>query len=214
VVLGGAGGALHHERGVAADRGGQQFGQPALAGARVADQQQPPVGGEGDDGPLDEAAVAVPLLLDVDAAACAEGEPDRCAWLAIGFFPGVGKAGKALKYGDDVADVARVGGKENRLAEGHTSSPALRGDPYHPDVVDARSAYNRSLYGPGPADRARDFGFSRKEKFRSHGAPVFSNKNRTFYISPDVDEHNVTLGWKMFDRNMNRIGTSPFRGGV
>ena len=62
VVLGGAGGALHDQGGVAADRGGQQLGQPALAGAGVADEQQAAVGGEGDDGALDEAAVAEPLL--------------------------------------------------------------------------------------------------------------------------------------------------------
>src|SRR5690606_23250589 len=64
VVLGGPGRALHHQGGVAADRGGQQLGEPALAGARVADEQQAAVGGEGDDGPLDEAAVAEPLLGD------------------------------------------------------------------------------------------------------------------------------------------------------
>src|SRR5690606_12295549 len=47
----------------------QQLGQPALAGARVADQQQAAVGGEGDDGPLDEAAVAEPLLGDLPVEA-------------------------------------------------------------------------------------------------------------------------------------------------
>ena len=50
VVLGGAGGALHDQRRVAADRRGQQLGQPALAGAGVADQQQAAVGGQRDDG--------------------------------------------------------------------------------------------------------------------------------------------------------------------
>ena len=50
VVLGGAGGALHDQRGVAADGRGQQLGEPALAGAGVADQQQAAVGGQRDDG--------------------------------------------------------------------------------------------------------------------------------------------------------------------
>jgi hypothetical protein len=69
VILGGARGALHDQRRVAADRGGEQLGQPALAGAGVADQQQPAVGGEGDDGALDEAAVAEPLLRDLPVEA-------------------------------------------------------------------------------------------------------------------------------------------------
>jgi hypothetical protein len=44
-----------------------------------------------------------------------------------------------------------------------------------------------------------------KAPFDSHGQPVFSNGKN--YISPDVDSHNVTNGWKMFDRKGRRIGT-------
>ena len=89
VVLGGAGGALHDQRGVAADRGGQQLGQPALAGAGVADEQQAAVGGEGDDGALDEAAVAEPLLRDLPVEAVgALGAQDEQADHLRGQAPG------------------------------------------------------------------------------------------------------------------------------
>jgi hypothetical protein len=43
--------------GVAGDRGGEQLGEPALAGAGVADQEQAAVGGEGDDGFFDQRGV-------------------------------------------------------------------------------------------------------------------------------------------------------------
>jgi hypothetical protein len=65
VVLGGAGGALDDQGRVTADGGGQQLGEPALAGARVPDQQQAAVRGQRHDAALDEAAVAEPLLGDV-----------------------------------------------------------------------------------------------------------------------------------------------------
>ncbi|WP_059013313.1 RHS repeat-associated core domain-containing protein [Streptomyces specialis] len=96
------------------------------------------------------------------------------------------------------------------LREGYTSSPALRGDPYHPDSVAARSAENRQAYGPSVSDRARDLGYTRRippqrAPFHSHGQPVFSNGRN--YITPDVDGHNVTDGWKMFDRRGERLGT-------
>lgn len=44
-----------------------------------------------------------------------------------------------------------------------------------------------------------------KAPFNSHGQPVFWNGKN--YITPDVDGHNVSEGWKMFDRRGNRIGT-------
>ncbi|WP_077587452.1 toxin C-terminal domain-containing protein [Rodentibacter caecimuris] len=44
-----------------------------------------------------------------------------------------------------------------------------------------------------------------KAPFNSHGQPVYWNGKN--YITPDVDGHNVTDGWKMFDRRGNRLGT-------
>ncbi|WP_455682004.1 toxin C-terminal domain-containing protein [Streptomyces uncialis] len=96
------------------------------------------------------------------------------------------------------------------LPEGYKSSPALKGDPYHPDSVAARSAQNRELYAGSVGDRAGGLGYrtripAQKAPFDSHGQVVFSNGKN--YITPDVDGHNVTGGWKMFNRRGQRIGT-------
>ncbi|MEV5493031.1 polymorphic toxin-type HINT domain-containing protein [Streptomyces bobili] len=99
------------------------------------------------------------------------------------------------------------------LPEGYTSSPALKGDPYHPDSVAARSQQNRELYAGTAADQAAALGYGTRippQKARglnigSHGQDVFSNGKN--YISRDVDAHNVTAGWKMFNRRGQRIGT-------
>lgn len=90
-------------------------------------------------------------------------------------------------------------------------SPALKGDPYHPDTVAARQADNQKLYGGfEPIGAAKDLGYGnrvapQKAPFDSHGQPVFSNGKG--YISPDGTGHNVTNGWKMFDRKGRRTGT-------
>ncbi|MFD7288270.1 polymorphic toxin-type HINT domain-containing protein [Streptomyces sp. NPDC059863] len=96
------------------------------------------------------------------------------------------------------------------LPEGYTSSPALKGDPYHPDSVAARSQQNRDLYAGTVGDRAGALGYrtripAQKAPFNSHGQVVFSNGKN--YITPDVDGHNVSDGWKMFNRKGQRIGT-------
>lgn len=67
-----------------------------------------------------------------------------------------------------------------------------------------------ALKGKEAQEAAKNLGFDRrispqKAPFNSHGQPVyFDGKN---YITPDVDSHNVTNGWKMFDRKGERIGT-------
>jgi hypothetical protein len=96
------------------------------------------------------------------------------------------------------------------LPAGYTSSPALKGDPYHPDSVASRSAANRELYAATSRDRAAALGYdtripAQKAPFDSHGQEVFTNGKS--YITPDVDSHNVTNGWKMFSRRGVRIGT-------
>ncbi|MGO4636435.1 SpvB/TcaC N-terminal domain-containing protein [Streptomyces sp. 2RAF24] len=96
------------------------------------------------------------------------------------------------------------------LPEGYTSSPALKGDPYHPDSVAARSAQSRELYAGTVGDRAGALGYrtripAQRAPFDSHGQVVFSNGRN--YITPDVDGHNVSDGWKMFNRRGQRIGT-------
>ncbi|MGE0969227.1 toxin C-terminal domain-containing protein [Klebsiella sp. WOUb02] len=67
-----------------------------------------------------------------------------------------------------------------------------------------------ALKGKEAQEAAGKLGFDRripaqKAPFNSHGQPVFyDGKN---YITPDIDSHNVTNGWKMFDRRGNRVGT-------
>ena len=96
------------------------------------------------------------------------------------------------------------------LPEGYKSSPALKGDPYHPDSVAARNGANQELYAATSRDRAAALGYdtripAQKAPFDSHGQEVFTNGKS--YITPDVDSHNVTNGWKMFNRRGARIGT-------
>lgn len=96
------------------------------------------------------------------------------------------------------------------LPAGYTSSPALKGDPYHPDSVAARSAKNQELYAGTLKDRAASLGYKTRippqsAPFHSHGQDVFSNGKG--YISPDADGHNVSGGWKVFNRRGDRIGT-------
>ncbi|WP_168195808.1 hemagglutinin repeat-containing protein [Nissabacter sp. SGAir0207] len=67
-----------------------------------------------------------------------------------------------------------------------------------------------TLKGKEAQDAASNLGFDRrippqKAPFNSHGQPVFyDGKN---YITPDIDSHNVTNGWKMFNSKGKRIGT-------
>ncbi|WP_196299382.1 VENN motif pre-toxin domain-containing protein, partial [Yersinia thracica] len=67
-----------------------------------------------------------------------------------------------------------------------------------------------AMKGKEAQEAAKNLGFDRrispqKAPFNSHGQPVyFDGKN---YITPDIDSHNVTNGWKMFDRKGDRIGT-------
>ncbi|OOF45253.1 hypothetical protein BKK52_12740 [Rodentibacter trehalosifermentans] len=44
-----------------------------------------------------------------------------------------------------------------------------------------------------------------KAPFNSHGQDVYWNGKN--YITPDVDGHNVSEGWKLFDRKGQRLGT-------
>ncbi|EIE7939027.1 hypothetical protein LDT72_005236 [Salmonella enterica] len=67
-----------------------------------------------------------------------------------------------------------------------------------------------ALKGKEAQEAAKNLGFDRripapKAPFNSHGQPVFFDGKT--YITPDVDSHNVTNGWKMFDRKGKRLGT-------
>ncbi len=73
-----------------------------------------------------------------------------------------------------------------------------------------RAPVNYHPKGPSLSERAEALGYDKrippqKAPFDSHGQDVFTNGKK--FISPDVDGHNVTDGWKMFDRRGRRIGT-------
>lgn len=58
--------------------------------------------------------------------------------------------------------------------------------------------------------RAKDLGYTtrippQKVPFDSHGQPAFFNGKQ--YITPDIDGHNVTDGWKTFSKKKKRTGT-------
>lgn len=64
-----------------------------------------------------------------------------------------------------------------------------------------------ALKGKEAQEAAKNLGFDRrippqKAPFNSHGQPVYSDGKN--YITPDIDSHNVTNGWKMFDRKSYR----------
>lgn len=121
----------------------------------------------------------------------------------IGLVRGGDKLLDAKKTADGVGEVAK--------STPSGGSPALKGDPYHPDSVAARQSDWQRTYGSfDPIAAAKDLGYGQrippqKAPFKSHGQPVFSNGKG--YISPDVDGHNVTNGWKMFDQRGRRTGT-------
>ncbi|MFJ7271319.1 ricin-type beta-trefoil lectin domain protein [Streptomyces sp. NPDC099050] len=92
------------------------------------------------------------------------------------------------------------------IPQGHTSQPAFKEDPYNPTKVQKRSEDNAELYKQTVADRARDLGYTQKQAdFYTHKQPTFWNGKQ--WISPDVDGHNVDQGWKVFNRQGQRIGT-------
>ncbi|CAE13644.1 hypothetical protein GPY51_23970 [Photorhabdus laumondii subsp. laumondii] len=87
---------------------------------------------------------------------------------------------------------------------GKTTTTPILGEPNKDDL-----AY-LALKGKEAQEAAGKLGFDRriappKAPFNSHGQPVFFDGKT--YITPDVDSHNVTNGWKMFDRRGKRMGT-------
>ncbi|MNY55175.1 hypothetical protein D3C86_1911310 [compost metagenome] len=74
-----------------------------------------------------------------------------------------------------------------------------------PIVVDPIFSRSKEL-----KQRAKELGYTnrispQRAPFDSHGQVVFWNGKN--YITPDVDGHNVSDGWKVFDRRGNRVGT-------
>jgi hypothetical protein len=134
--------------------------------------------------------------------------------------------GEALGVGLDLTGVGSVAGvplnivSAAGIAAGVTVAGAgaadlmmhSRGDD---SVSPATTDHGSGSGGEPPAEptvkeRAASLGYTRRippqrAPFDSHGQAVyFDGKN---YITRDVDEHNVSNGWKMFNRRGQRIGT-------
>ncbi|NBI14072.1 hypothetical protein GVX81_10830, partial [[Haemophilus] felis] len=92
-------------------------------------------------------------------------------------------------YNSDKEDSTLVGGEINV------------GD-WRDSVLDAR---NKDTIEPARRLGYKDRIPPQKAPFNSHGQPVYSNGKN--YITPDIDGHNVSDGWKMFDKKGKRLGT-------
>ncbi|WP_342672813.1 hemagglutinin repeat-containing protein [Achromobacter spanius] len=103
--------------------------------------------------------------------------------------------------GDAVGPIGVPGSGEADVDSGGTISTPNNG----PIVVDPIFSRSKEL-----EQRAKELGYTnrispQRAPFDSHGQVVFWNGKN--YITPDVDGHNVSDGWKVFDRRGNRVGT-------
>ncbi|MCX4860063.1 RHS repeat-associated core domain-containing protein [Streptomyces canus] len=129
---------------------------------------------------------------------------------ADGNAAGVGAAAGAFLTGGGMGKSSGARPEEVPMKPGYKPAPFNPDDPYSPESVKKRQTYNKQLYPITNADRAAELGYhtaikANRAPFKSHGQDVFFNGKN--YITPDVDGHNVTDGWKMFNRQGRRIGT-------
>nr|WP_243759332.1 toxin C-terminal domain-containing protein [Achromobacter insolitus] len=105
-----------------------------------------------------------------------------------------GKSGDVPEIGAPGQEVTEVGGGE--LISTPNDGPI---------IVDPILSSNKELQR-----RAKELEYAQrippqKAPFDSHGQVVFWNGKE--YITRDIDAHNVSGGWKIFDRRGNRVGT-------
>ncbi|MDA1361655.1 toxin C-terminal domain-containing protein [Glycomyces luteolus] len=96
-------------------------------------------------------------------------------------------------------------------AESDQARPKGADDPKDPKDTDD-SKDDDSTPPKSDTERAKDLGYTQrippqKAEFDSHGQTVYYNPKTKTYISRDIDGHNTSDGWKMFDRKGRRIGT-------
>ncbi|MCX4452873.1 toxin C-terminal domain-containing protein [Streptomyces sp. NBC_01728] len=158
-------------------------------------------------------------LLDITSAlytpACAvEGQCLTDRYKAWGKGHGLSPDSNTAGIGAAIGSLGAGGGKavpeEVPMKPGYEPAPFNPKDPYSPESVQKRQDYNKELYQPSTADRAGELGYhtaikANRAPFHSHGQDVYFNGKN--YITRDVDGHNVTDGWKMFNRQGRRIGT-------
>ncbi|WP_373962717.1 VENN motif pre-toxin domain-containing protein [Kosakonia sacchari] len=125
--------------------------------------------------------------------------------------------------GDQIYNPDLTGGKlvnpDRSGEQGATNTGNPDGNPYTggnttatpiPDGPSIDDLAYLALKGKETEEAAKNLGFGRrvppqKVPFDSHGQPAYFDGKT--YITPDIDSHNVTNGWKMFDRKGNRMGT-------
>ncbi|WP_187639847.1 hemagglutinin repeat-containing protein [Achromobacter insolitus] len=101
----------------------------------------------------------------------------------------------------DVPEIGAPGQEGTEVGGGELISTPNDG----PIIVDPILSSNKELQR-----RAKELGYAQrippqKAPFNSHGQVVFWNGKN--YITPDVDAHNVSDGWKVFNRQGKRVGT-------
>ncbi|MFD7939027.1 RHS repeat-associated core domain-containing protein [Streptomyces sp. NPDC059755] len=148
-----------------------------------------------------------------------EGQCLTERYIAWGESHGLNPDSGAAALGAAVAGKGRGKGKtptssaipeELPMKPGYKPAPFIPKDPYSPESVKDRQKYNESIYPVSTADRAAQLGYhtvikANRVEFDTHKQDAYFNGKN--YISPDVDGHNVTNGWKMFNRQGRRIGT-------
>jgi Novel toxin 21 len=106
-----------------------------------------------------------------------------------------------------VAGATIAGGAAGNLIMHATSDDSV--SPVSTDHA-AGGSGTPSPAAPTVKERAAALGYTsrippQRAPFDSHGQAVFSDGDN--YITRDVDAHNVSDGWKMFNRRGQRIGT-------
>ncbi|OWT55528.1 hemagglutinin repeat-containing protein [Achromobacter insolitus] len=115
----------------------------------------------------------------------------------VGMAPDTQLPGKS----GDVPEIGAPGQEGAEVGGGELISTPNDG----PIIVDPILSSNKELQR-----RAKELGYAQrippqKAPFNSHGQVVFWNGKN--YITPDVDAHNVSDGWKVFNRQGKRVGT-------
>ena len=85
----------------------------------------------------------------------------------------------------------------------------------HGGYYDRKRARTEAYFDNTPFDfkaKAQELGYTKriapqKAPFDTHGQDLFYNAKDKTYISRDIDGHNITNGWKMFNKKGKRIGT-------
>lgn len=150
-------------------------------------------------------AVLVVITLAVAGVGSAVAAPPNCSTLEQRI---AAHNSEAAQYNSEVAALnAAGGGAAWQVSKYNAWKARLQ---QQGAALDAEKQQCEATPKRNYAEQANALGYTQRippqrAPFDSHGEAVYSNGNR--YITPDNTGHNVTGGWKMFDRRGNRIGT-------